>query len=85
MDNIKTPKEIYEKLSNFGHHAEYKESGLNLDTIKDMVNNKKAVYDYHADMRSSKWAGKEILSKCDLSELPEYLINNVNKYSSWID
>ena len=75
--NIKTPEDIEKKLKNFGHHTEYKESGLNLNSIKDMVNNKKAVYDYHADMRSSKWSGKEALSKCELSELPKFLIKNV--------
>ena len=83
--NIKTPEEIEKKLNNFGHHSEFKESGLKLDDIKNMVQNKKAVYDYHADMRSSKWSGKEKLEKCDLSELPEYIVNNKNKYSNWLE
>ena len=83
--NIKTPEEIEKKLNNFGHHLEYKESGLNLDDIKKMVKNTTAVYDYHADMRKSKWSGKEKLKKCELSELPEYLNKNLNKYSEWID
>ena len=83
--NIKTPEEIEKKLNNFGHHLEYKESGLNLDDIKKMVKNTTAVYDYHADMRKSKWSGKEKLQKCELSELPEYLNKNLNKYSEWID
>ena len=47
------------KLKNFGHHWEYQLSGLNLDDIKNMVKSKRAVYDYHADMRSSKWSSKE--------------------------
>ncbi len=83
--NIKTPEEIEKKLNNFGHHAEYKESGLNLNDIKNMINNKRAVYDYHADMRGYKWSGKEVLNKCNLSELPEYINNNINKYSNWIE
>ncbi len=83
--NIKTPEEIEKKLNNFGHHSEFKESGLKLDDIKNMVQNKKAVYDYHADMRSSKWSGKEKLEKCDLSELPEYIVNNKDKYSNWLE
>jgi len=83
--NIKTPEEIEKKLNNFLHHSEFKESGLKLDDIKNMVQNKKAVYDYHADMRSSKWSGKEKLEKCDLSELPEYIVNNKDKYSNWLE
>ena len=83
--NIKTPEEIEKKLNNFGHHSEFKESGLKLDDIKNMVYNKRAIYDYHADMRSSKWSGREKLEKCDLSELPKYIINNKNKYANWLE
>ena len=83
--NIKTPEEIEKKLLNFGHHAEFKESGLKLDDIKNMVKNNRAVYDYHADMRVSKWSGKEKLKKCDLSELPKYLLINQDKYSAWLE
>jgi len=83
--NIKTPEEIEKKLKNFGHHWEYQVSGLDLDDIKNMINNKRAVYDYHADMRSSKWSGKEKLTKCKLSELPSFLKNNQTQYSAWLD
>ena len=84
--NIKTPEEIEKKLKNFGHHWEYTQtSGLNLNDIKKMVNENRAIYDYHADMRESKWSGKEKLIKCDLSELPKYIINNRNKYSNWLE
>ena len=83
--NIKTPKEIEKKLKNFGHHAEFKESGLKLNDIEDMVKNNRAVYDYHADMRGYKWSGKEVLRKCELAELPKYILENRQKYSSWIE
>jgi len=83
--NIKTPKEIEKKLKNFGHHWEYQVSGLNLGDIESMVNNKRAIYDYHADMKTSKWSGKELLLKCDLIELPTYLQKNVKKYSAWLE
>ena len=83
--NIKTPEEIEKKLKNFGHHWEYYVSGLQLKDIKNMVNDKRAIYDYHADMRTSKWSGKEKLKKCKLSELPNYLIENQKKYSDWLE
>ena len=78
--NIKTPEEIEKKLMNFGHHAEFKDSGLKLNDIKNMVNSNRAIYDYHADMRESKWSSKEKLQKCDLSQLPDYLVKNQDKY-----
>ena len=83
--NIKSPEDIVKKLKNYGHHLEFTESGLNLDDIKNMVNNKRACYDFHVDMRGDKWTGKQKLYKCETSDLPKYLINNRNKYSSWFD
>ena len=83
--NIKTPEEIEKKLMNFGHHAEFKDSGLKLNDIKNMVNSNRAIYDYHADMRESKWSSKEKLQKCDLSQLPDYLVKNQDKYSTWLE
>jgi beta-1,4-mannosyl-glycoprotein beta-1,4-N-acetylglucosaminyltransferase len=83
--NIKNPEEIEKKLKNFGHHWEYQVSGLNLNDIKNMVNKKTAIYDYHADMRESKWAGKKKLTKCELAELPKFLNLNSKLYSDWID
>ena len=61
--NLKTPEDIEIKLNNFGHHLEYKESGLNLNNIKEKINSGRAIYDYHADMRKSKWSGKEELHR----------------------
>ena len=82
--NLKSPEDIEKKLNNFGHHLEYKESGLNLSDIRKMVNSGKAIYDYHADMRKSKWSGNEQLIKTDISELPIYIKENIKKYSNWI-
>ena len=83
--NIKTPEEVEKKLNNFGHHWEFKESGLNINDIKNMMENRKAVYDYHADMKKSKWSGNETLKKVELNELPQYVSDNIDKYSKWID
>jgi len=83
--NIKSPEEIEKKLKNFGHHWEYQVSGLNLKDIRNMVKNKTAVYDYHADMKESKWSGQEKLTKCELAELPKFLNLNGKIYSDWIE
>ena len=83
--NIKSPEDIFKKLKNYGHHLEFNESGLSLDDIKNMMLKNRAVYDFHVDMRSNKWTGKQKLYKCDISELPEYLLQNKEKYSLWMD
>ena len=41
----------WKKLLNFAHHYEFEQSGLNLNDIKKMISENKAVYDYGADMK----------------------------------
>ena len=49
--NVKTPEEIFEKLSNFGHHNEFEESGISINDIKESIKNKFVNYDHSADLR----------------------------------
>ena len=58
---------------------------ISSNLIKNMINNKRACYDFHVDMKSSKWTGAQKLQKCELPELPKYLINNKDKYSIWLE
>ena len=37
------------------------------------------------DRRDFKWSGNKTLSKVDLSEMPNYLTKNYEKYSNWIE
>ena len=83
--NFKNFYELEKKLKNFGHHFEYKESGLKADDLKKMISKNLAVYDYEADMRENKWSGTKKLTKANLNELPKYIIDNKNKYSEWFD
>ena len=81
--NFKTPKELEMKLDNFGHHAEFKESGLKIKDIEKMMKENRAIYDYDSDMRESKWAGKKTLNKVKLDNLPNYINLNKKKYLDW--
>ena len=81
--NLRTPKELEVKLKNFGHHAEYLESGLEVNDLEKMIKENRAVYDYSADMRKDKWSGEKKLKKTDLSELPQFLQINRQKYKDW--
>ena len=83
--NIKTPEEIYKKLSNFGHHAEFELSGLDVKKIKKFIDEKKVFYDHFADKSDpNKWNGTYNLKKLDSKYLPDVLNNN-EKYSEWFD
>ncbi len=81
--NFKSPEQLEKKLKNFGHYVEFLESGLKLEDIRKMIKEKKAVYDYGADMRSNKWTGKTELKPATKSELPEYVNSNPEKYKDW--
>ena len=82
--NLRKPEELELKLKNFGHHAEFKESGKNINDIKKMIKENKAVYDYSADMLEDKWSGEKRLLKSSFNELPDYIKKNPEKYKEWM-
>jgi len=83
--NIKSPAAIEIKLSNFLHHQDFEDSGLKLDHLKEMVKNKKVLYDHKADQKGYKWNGNTILKKISLSAMPDYLLENNKKYANWLE
>ena len=87
--DIKSPEEIYEKHLNDEHHDEFELTGIKLDDIRKMIQNKYIHYNHKADKKDFilKW-GKNIkvkLSKINDNLLPKYLIENKKKYSMWFD
>ena len=83
--NIKSPSEIHYKLSNFLHHLEYEKSNTNLKDLKDLISQKKVLYDHDTDKKKEKWKSAISLIKVNDAELPEYLINNKSKYIKFFD
>ena len=83
--NIKSPEDLEKKFQNFLHHQDFEASGLKLEDIKQMVKNNKILYDLGIDRRDYKWNGTKTLNKVDISEMPEYLSNNYEKYSDWLE
>ena len=81
--NFRSPKELELKLKNFGHHVEFLESGLQLEDIKKMIKENRAIYDYKADMRENKWSGEKKLEISSKAELPVYINLNYEKYKDW--
>ena len=83
--NIKSPEQIDFKMRNFLHHLEYDNSGISSNDIKDLMNNKKILYDYNADQREDKWGNNKKLENYPIEKLPNYIRLNKIKFSNWID
>ena len=81
---LKTPEQLEKKLLNFAHHYEFEESGLKLDDIKKLINERRIIYDYKADQKEYKWSGKSKLKKISIDTLPPYIASNLNDYKDWL-
>ena len=81
----KNSRRIRKKLLKFAHHFEYEESGLNIEDLKKMINEKKVVYDHAVDQKGYKWSGNFQLKKIEKKLLPTYVISNIEKYKDWLD
>jgi beta-1,4-mannosyl-glycoprotein beta-1,4-N-acetylglucosaminyltransferase len=82
--NLKTPKKIFQKLSNYAHHLEFQKSGIKLNNIDYLIKNNKAIYNHAVDQRLNKFDGSIKLKKININILPKYIINNIDKYKKWI-
>ena len=83
--NVKSAEEIDFKMKNFLHHLEYEESGLDANQVKKIISKKKVFYDHNADKREKKWSAEINLVKEDSKFLPNYIIENEEKFSDWLD
>lgn len=82
--NLKTPEQMYEKFMNFGHHDEFRLSGITVEKIEEKVKKKEMLYNHFADMRSlNKWQSNYKLKLVDDKILPKFLLDNKLKYSEW--
>lgn len=86
---IKTPEEIYKKHLNDEHHDEFQLTGINLNDVKNMVQERYIHYDHNIDKKNlkEKWS-KDVkikLSKIEDNFLPKYLRINKEKYKNWFD
>ena len=84
--NIKTAKDIYTKLSNFGHHNEFDVSGISVEDIQKCIDDKIVNYDHKADKSlEKKYNANYKLRVVDDKILPNYLVKNKNKFKEWFD
>ena len=84
--NLKSPKELYEKLNNFGHHDEFELSNITVEELKEKMNKKEVFYNHMLDKTNkSKWDDDYKLKKIDHKFLPEFLVLNYKNYKDWFD
>ena len=82
--NLKTPEDMYDKFMNFGHHDEFKLSGISVEDIRAKISNKEMFYDHFADKSSTnKWKSDYKLKLVDENLLPSFLTKNKDKYREW--
>ena len=85
FSNMKTAEDIEKKMRTYLHHREYDVKPLGVDRIKEIIKNKKSVYNLKTDMKNEKIDGTQDLSISNIKELPFYIQNNINKYKNWIE
>jgi hypothetical protein len=72
-------------MINFGHHDEFKESGLNIEDIRKKIINHELFYDHTLDQSSNdKWICNYKLKKIQLDKLPKYIENNKSTLNKWL-
>ena len=85
FSQLKTPKDIEIKLLNGEQHAEFKQSGKNLEYITDLVKRKSIDYDHKAKSKDYKYSNEFKLKTVSIDNMPLYLKKNINKYSDWFE
>ena len=85
FSNIKTAKEIEFKLRSYLHHREFDLNPMTTEQIKNIIENKQAIYDLNVDKKVNKIGDGSKLNDYPLNKLPRYLQKNINKYEKWMD
>ena len=84
---LKKPEDLFEKIKNDEHHNEFDKLDINVDYIKNMIDNKFIEYDHLADSTSTSKIGNRFkLKSIDINlNMPIYLKKNIKKYEEWFD
>ena len=84
--NIMTPETLDIKMRAFSHHLEYEESGFNPKKLKELIQNKKVLYNHAVDKKNeNKWREGSSLYPVNLEKLPNYISENSDKFAKWLD
>ena len=82
---LKTPEGIEKKLKSYLHHIDYDQNPLGLEKIKEIMENKKTIYNLKVDQKENRFGNQNKLQKVDSNKLPLYIQNNLDKFANWIE
>ena len=82
---ILTPEEIHQKELDAEHHDEYRASNKNPEKIRDLIKRRVIDHDHLSDSKESKYNKEFPLKIYNISNLPNYILENKNKYSEYLD
>ena len=87
FSNLKNASDIELKLKSYLHYTDYQFEELGKNKIENLINSNKTIYDMFADKKSKKFGDdkRKDLVKYEVSKLPSYIKNILNKYKDWID
>ena len=87
--NLMTAEKMYEKYMNFGHHDEFKLSGLTIEDLRKKIDNKEMFFNHFVDKEKFKerWNFDYKLKKIENEKLPKYLQSNKirSELNQWFD
>ena len=84
--NIKSPEDIFMKLSNYGEHNEFEMSDIDLDKMSKLVKEKKVYFNHTADKTdSNKYSYGYELVKINKDLLPKFLVDNYSIFKDWFE
>ena len=82
---LKTPEGIEKKLKSYLHHIDYDQNPLGLEKIKEIMENKKTIYNLKVDQKENRFGNQNKLQKVASNKLPLYIQNNLDKFENWIE
>ena len=82
--NVMDEEKIVYKLKSYLHHADFPENLLDKDIFKNLIKNKKIMYDHSADKSQDRFKNSKPLDEFDKNLLPEYIKNNQDKFKDWL-
>ena len=78
-------EKIVHKYKSYLHHWEFEEANIGVNEVKNLVDDKKAIYNLKIDQRDNKIGNGEYLENFDIKKLPDYIQQNISKYEEWLD
>ena len=80
-----SPEEIHKKELIAEHHDEYKLSKKNPQKIADLIKRRVIDHNHFVDSKQDKYGKEFKLKQIPLSDLPNYISNNIEKYRNFLD